>query len=267
MELTMLGTGHAVVTECYNTCFVITDSEKRFMVDGGGGCVLAPLKRANINWLDIHDIFVTHKHIDHLTGIIWILRVTLQMMNHNRYDGELNIYSHNEVIDLLHKAADQLFEPAETRFIDDRLHLITVDDGESRTICDHEITFFDTQATKTKEYGFSMELSDKGRLVCCGDEPCRESAYPYAQDCEWLLHEAFCMAAQEDKFHPHEKSHSTVADACETAQKLHVRNLVLYHTEDSNMAQRKMLYTQEGQKHYSGNLFVPDDLETIQLTR
>jgi hypothetical protein len=26
MKLTMLGTGNALVTECYNTCFVIEDS-------------------------------------------------------------------------------------------------------------------------------------------------------------------------------------------------------------------------------------------------
>ena len=35
MKLTMLGTGNALVTECYNTCFVIEDEGKYFMVDGG----------------------------------------------------------------------------------------------------------------------------------------------------------------------------------------------------------------------------------------
>ena len=37
MKLTMLGTGKAVVTECYNTCFVLSDGKKHFLVDGGGG--------------------------------------------------------------------------------------------------------------------------------------------------------------------------------------------------------------------------------------
>ena len=37
MKLTMLGTGNALVTECYNTCFVISDGDKNFLVDGGGG--------------------------------------------------------------------------------------------------------------------------------------------------------------------------------------------------------------------------------------
>lgn len=65
MELTMLGTGSALVTECYNTCFVLQEDQQYFMVDGGGGStILHQLKHAGINWKDIKTIFVTHKHID-----------------------------------------------------------------------------------------------------------------------------------------------------------------------------------------------------------
>ena len=46
----MLGTGHALVTECYNTCFVISDSENHFLVDGGGGnTILKQLKDAGMD--------------------------------------------------------------------------------------------------------------------------------------------------------------------------------------------------------------------------
>ena len=38
MKLTMLGTGNAVVTECYNTCFVLEDEERtqedRYFLEG-----------------------------------------------------------------------------------------------------------------------------------------------------------------------------------------------------------------------------------------
>lgn len=47
MKLTLLGTGNALVTECYNTCFVLSEGEKHFMIDAGGGnTVLRQLKRA-----------------------------------------------------------------------------------------------------------------------------------------------------------------------------------------------------------------------------
>ena len=37
MNLTMLGTGSASVTKCYNTCFVLSDKNRYFLVDAGGG--------------------------------------------------------------------------------------------------------------------------------------------------------------------------------------------------------------------------------------
>ena len=44
-----------------------------------------------------------------------------------------------------------------------------------------------------------------------------------------------------------------------------MKNLLLYHTEDKNIAWRKELYLEEGRKYYSGNLYVPDDLEQLKL--
>ena len=37
MNLTLLGTGNATVTHCYNTCFVLHESGQYLLVDGGGG--------------------------------------------------------------------------------------------------------------------------------------------------------------------------------------------------------------------------------------
>ena len=81
----------------------------------------------------------------------------------------------------------------------------------------------------------------------------------------WLLHEAFCLSSQAEIFHPYEKHHSTVKDACELAEKLHVKNLLLYHTEDKNIAHRKELYGSEGRNYFYGNLLLPDDLESFSI--
>ena len=59
MKITMLGTGNAVVTECYNTCFVLSENNNYFLVDGGGGStLLRQLKHAGIPWTQIKDILV-----------------------------------------------------------------------------------------------------------------------------------------------------------------------------------------------------------------
>ena len=266
MKLTMLGTGNAAVTECYNTCFVISDDNQHFMVDGGGGnTVLRQLKLANIALTDIRDIFVTHKHTDHLLGIIWMVRMICQGMSRGKYDGEARLYAHDEVLDLIRDIAGKLLSAKEFKHVDERLHLIEVKDGDRLDIIGHAVTFFDIDSTKAKQFGFSMELENGGKLTCCGDEPFSERERTYAENSTWLLHEAFCLYAERDIFDPYKKHHSTVKDACELAEALHVKNLLLYHTEDKNIVNRKQLYTQEGSHFYHGNLFVPDDLEIITL--
>ena len=67
-----------------------------------------------------------------------------------------------------------------------------------------------------------MELDQERKLTCCGDEPYNEENEKYALKSDYLLHEAFCLYDQADIFHPYEKHHSTVKDACQLAEKLKV---------------------------------------------
>ena len=265
MELIMLGTGEAMVTECYNTCFILREKDACFLVDGGGGNgLLGQIKNAGIDWTTIRTIFVTHKHIDHIMGIVWMIRRICQAMGQGQYEGEAVIYAHDEVIDLLRNMAKTLLDEKQSRFVDERLHLIAVTDGAHACILKKDVTFFDVHSINTKQFGFCVEWDDK-KLTCCGDEPYHPSEKRYVQHSTWLLHEAFCLYAQAERFKPYEKHHSTVKDACELAQRMQVENLLLYHMEDENISCRKRLYLEEGKKYYHGNLYVPDDLEKISL--
>ena len=266
MTLTMLGTGNALVTECYNTCFVMEDKGQYFMVDGGGGnAVLHQLKHAGFNWTDMRHIFVTHKHVDHLLGIIWMVRVICQSMARGEYAGEAYIYSHREVLELIKDMAEKLLRRKETGFIGDRLHLVEVHDGETMNVIGHDVTFFDIQSTKAKQFGFRMDIGNGAMLTCCGDEPLVPAVERYALGSKWMLHEAFCLYSQADIFDPYEKHHSTVKDACELAERLGVKNLLLYHTDDRNLSNRRALYEEEGRRYYHGTLWIPDDLDAIEL--
>ena len=255
------------MTACYNTCFLMEDdNNKLFLVDGGGGnTILRQIKQAGYDWMEIRHIFVTHKHIDHLLGIVWMVRMICQFMVHGEYLGEAFIYSHREVLELIRDMAEKLLQKKEAACLDTRLHLVEVSDGETRKIIGHAVTFFDIQSTKARQFGFRMELAAGRLLTCCGDEPLTASVERYVVGSEWLLHEAFCLYAQRDVFDPYEKHHSTVKDACELAERLGVKNLLLYHTEDRNLANRKELYSNEGSAYYHGMLWVPDDLECIAL--
>ena len=121
----------------------------------------------------------------------------------------------------------------------------------------------DKQALAVSNADQKIQIGEK--LTGGGDEPYNECERRYAEGSKWLLHEAFCLHSQAGTFKPYEKHHSTVKDACELAERLGVKNLLLYHTEDKNIKNRKELYTAEGRLYYHGNLYVPYDLEAIEL--
>ena len=80
MEILMLGSGSAAVTECYNICFaIIADDGRPMLVDAGGGNgILRQLQQGALPLTDIHDMFITHTHTDHILGAVWIVRMVAQ---------------------------------------------------------------------------------------------------------------------------------------------------------------------------------------------
>ena len=266
LRLTMLGTGNAVVTRYYNTCFVLSEGGRHLLVDGGGGnALLGRLREAGIDWREVREVFVTHRHIDHLLGIVWLVRMVTQAMERGDLEGEVTLVSHAEVLDLLRRMAHDLLAPADAAHVDERLRLVEVDDGDVLDLIGHRTTFFDIGSTKATQFGFVMELGEGRRLTCCGDEPCPPCAEDHVRGSAWLLHEAFCLWEDRDAFRPHEKHHSTVREACELAERLGVENVVLYHTEDATFPDRRRRYTEEGRRYFTGGIWVPDDLDAIEL--
>ena len=95
----MLGTGNAAVTQCYNTCFALRHPNKTLLVDAGGGNgILIQLEKAGIPLTDIHAMFITHAHTDHILGAVWVVRVVAQLMQAGKYDGTFHVYGHDKAI-------------------------------------------------------------------------------------------------------------------------------------------------------------------------
>ena len=86
-----------------------------------------------------------------------------------------------------------------------------------------------------------------------------------AQKADWLLSEAFCRWEDREKYHPYEKHHAAVRDACELAERLGVKRLILWHSEEDTLENRTALYTLEGRRYYGGRLIVPRDGDVIDL--
>ena len=266
MEIIMLGTGSAMVTKCYNTCFALRNRNEYFLVDAGGGNgILSQLEKAEINYKSIKGMFVTHGHTDHILGAIWIIRKYASLMHEGKFQGEFTIYGHNEVVNILNSLSNMMLTKKLLKFIGNGIKICEVFHGDKINVIGINIEFFDIESTKDKQFGFKAILPNEKKLVCLGDEPYNIVNKGYVENCNWLLSEAFCLYADREIFKPYEKNHSTPIEAGKLAKELNVENLVLYHTEDKKLSERKKLYSEEANSVYNGQVFVPDDLERIEL--
>ena len=268
-QITMLGTGNATVSQIYNTCFVLQTPSTLMLVDAGGGNgILAQLRKAGVQISDIHHLFVTHAHTDHVLGVIWVIRMVAQCKG---YKGLLHVYGNDKVMKVIKTIIDMILAKKQLAKVAERVVFHQLEDGDCFEVGDMKLECFDIQSTKEKQFGFRAELpssDESGKplvLACLGDEPYNELNRRYIVGTDWMMCEAFCLYADRDTFKPYEKCHSTALDAGKLAEELGVKNLILYHTEEKTLANRKENYTREAAENFKGRIFVPDDLEVIEL--
>ncbi len=266
-QLILLGTGNALVTKCYNTCFALKNGKQYFLTDAGGGNgILAQLEKARIPLSDISALFVTHGHTDHILGVIWVIRLAASLFTRGKHPG-LTVFCHDECEEKLRTFCRMTLTAKLQAVLDHGVKFVRLQDGDNFTAAGFACTAFDIHSTKTKQFGYRAVLPDGQVLVCLGDEPYNPACQRYAQGADWLLSEAFCLYAEREQFNPYEKHHSTALDAARTARELGAKHLVLYHTQDNCLPERKRLYTAEAKQVFAGQVYVPDDLETLDLAR
>lgn len=266
-KIIVLGTGHATVVDTFNTAFVLQDRNQRnILVDTGGGKeIIKQLRDANIELHDIHDIFISHKHIDHFSGLLWLVRLISYAMKKGEYEGNLTIYCHDEMETIIKEQLNTFIEKIAKKFLNTRIFIQVVNDHEIVKVLSYDLEVIDIQAKKDKQYGFKTTLNNGKTLAFMGDEPMDESLYDELENIDYLLHEAFCLETEADKFQAREHGHDTVKSASLKAQKIQAKNLVLWHTAENLGKERKEKYTQEAKENFDGNVYVPNDLEIIEL--
>ena len=158
-KLTVLGTGYALATRCYNTCFAITNEGGTLLVDAGGGNgILRQMEDAGLGFETVHDLFITHAHPDHLNGVVWVLRKIMTMMNAGKYEGELHIYCHESVRKGLAVIGELMLQKKMLKHIGTRIFYHDIHDGMTATLCGYDVTFFDIGSTKLLQFGFTTTL-------------------------------------------------------------------------------------------------------------
>lgn len=268
MKINILGTGYGMALECYNTCFTIERNGKHFLVDSGGGnTILKNLKSLNISIEDIETIFISHSHIDHILGSLWIIRALLPKYHHKKIDRDLIIYGNESVVLCLRGLINTLMPKDFLYLIDNKIKLKKICDNEKYIILGKEITFFDIQATKSLQYGFFFNVEDNKKFTFIGDECCSKNTQKYVLNSTWLFADAYMCGKEADEYNPIEKHcHSTVKYISIIANELNVKKLILSHTIDTNINNRQKSFKIDAQKYFNGEILIPNDLDVILLS-
>lgn len=266
-KIIVLGTGAGITINCYSLSAVLENNLGEYLLidTGSGNQVLNQLKAKNVDISKIHNIFISHRHLDHLWGIIPLLRYIMQQYRNGEYEGILNIYCEEEIKRIVDIFIKEIFHKNHEDFYKEIVKYHFCEDGKKFNIIGYEVEAINTESIECTQYGFKTTLNSGKTLAFLGDVPCSKNVYSRIENLDWVLHEAMCLEEQKDRVKPHEKNHSTVKDVAITMNKLNVKNLILWHCIDDNIETRKELFTKEAKEYFSGNVYVPNDLDEIEL--
>lgn len=264
-KIIMLGTGNGGTLDLYNTCFVIKNNNGDFLVDTGGSIeIINRLNKINIKIEDIKHIFISHSHTDHILGLIWMFKKLGRASVNGEIKNKINIYCNDVVYDAILGVSKYILPEKLIQGVLNIIEFHILKENEKIEINGLNYTFFDINARGTKQFGFECSVNEK-RLIFLGDETIQPILYNKVRNADYVMHEAFCLDSEENIFHAYEKNHSTAKTASQIMNELDVKNLILYHTEESHGRERQNLYIKEAKENFSGNVYVPNDFDEIIL--
>ena len=264
-RIIMLGTGAGITQNLYNTCFLLDNGEENLLVDTGGGIdIVKNLKQVGYELKDIHNIFISHCHTDHILGLIWVLKILSVKWMRKQYSGNVNIYGNQEVSNAIKVLIELMIPKGLIRIIEEHINIVELSQSENIAVAGYNINFFDLQSKGNQIHGFDTILKNGKRLLFLGDEPCKETFFDRLHNADYVMHEVYCMDSEEKKFCAYELKKSTIKTVCEVMKPLNVKNLILFHTEDTHR-DKTQLYSEEAKKYFDNNVIIPNDGDIIEL--
>jgi ribonuclease Z len=214
-KLIVLGTAHAVPDENHeNTHFAIIGEERRILVDCVGNPVVR-LKQAGIEIDKLTDLFLTHFHPDHVSGVPSLL-MSMWLLGHS---DPLHIYGLHHTLDRVEKLMGFYDWAQWPDFFPVIFHRLP---AETMTLAleDEFVIHTSPVAHLIPTIGMRMESSKTGNVIAysCDTQPC-DAVVELAAQADMLIHEA------TGQF----EGHTSAAQAGSIAARAEVGRLYLVH--------------------------------------
>ncbi|MDE6535559.1 MAG: MBL fold metallo-hydrolase [Muribaculaceae bacterium] len=264
-EVIFLGTGSAFPSRSYNACYAIRVGSLLWLTDGGGGNGIFPaLAKADINPAELHHIFLSHAHTDHIFGLVWIIRKIVHLRMQGLYPDSIYIYANSEAAHALREICRLTFLESYYLTFLQVAEFRPANPGDSYQLKDLTIEFFDAGSENVSQSGFRMSLPDGKSIVALGDEALTTKNMMEVKGADTLICGAFCRYADRNVYKPYEKHHWTVKDVAEIASKIDVNMLILIHSEDQT-PDKSLVYRAEAAEYFKGRVIIPNDGEIYRV--
>jgi ribonuclease Z len=233
-------------------CIGLIDENDITILDCGDGSI-SKLIQNGIDVNSISNIFVTHYHSDHLSGLTQVIETMAIHRRTSRLQicGPAGLLEYFSQIEKTTKVAfNRKFE----------IEIREVEPHHNVKREQYQVIPFAMQHTIPclgyRIEGWNITLAYSGDT-----EPCEESLQ-LAKNVDLLIHEATYL--ENDKDRARHAKHSTPREAAETARDAHARKLVLTHVSDRFESEEEML---DETRDVHPNVSVAFDGREIDLLR
>jgi ribonuclease Z len=270
-RIVLIGTGAAANSDRCHACIAVqTGEDHTLLIDTGSGIeVVRNLKRAGISLASIEDVFLSHRHSDHIGGLeLLLLHCGLHALETGKHANELDIYGPSLVLDVARQGINSMGSVAPKLFgqMGERLDWLAMTPGHPVDIHSGvRLQSFpvDHAPPDGSCWGCVVDVNRGGqthKILYTGDTRPTSTLPLYAKGADVILHECGGMDANAE--HVHHVGHSTAGDAGRLAAGAGAERLVLLHLPAANHVEG---LKEEAQRFFKGTVIVANDLDEFSL--
>lgn len=248
-----------------NTYFLIEDLDNKLQVDCGWGLWLA--QKINKQEISFENIFITHKHTDHL---LWFFTLTRLIRSWKiKY---LNVFCSVDVEKTIRWVIDLMNISAWIKALKEwKISFINIDKKKEINIQNYKIEPINLNSEKIEQYWFLLTYKTK-KILFLWDEAIwildREDLEKFNQ-VDYLICESLCpeFMTIENWWKVDNKKiyHITAREAWKIWTKFNTKNLILIHTLENIPWNRQEVLKKEANIEYKWNIIVPNEWDILEI--